>query len=418
MIRKLIRAIYLIVVLCAGVALLVVNVRLYLPAAAAYAAGGVPDDIPAQLAFLRQALDAGAGEEMQQFFPEGYYFSHVLYGLSWAQVGIRGEPYRDDALREARWALERLDTPTGRAAFSPLLDPPYGVFYVGWTNVLRGSLLRLDPDDALLRQQFEADTGALAAAFSAASTPFLTAYPGQAWPVDSVVAMAALALHDQLYPLRYQDVIARWLDGARQRLDPLTGLLPHRVDPFTGTGLETARGSSQSVILRFLHEIDPAWAAEQYRAFRRQFIGFLGTVPGIREYPPGINGEGDVDSGPLIGGLSASATVVTMGAAYTHNDRKLGDAFLHIGESAGLPLTWGGVKRYAFGLLPVGDAFLTWSQTAMPMNTAAGGAVGGAAYPDLVSAGWRLPLHLLSAGAVFLLLLPLVLRRPRRQQGE
>jgi hypothetical protein len=409
-----IRWLYRLCVLLICIVLLVVNARLYIPSAEAYATAAIPESIHAQLIFLGEALRAGAGEAMQGFFPEGYFFSHVLYGLSWVQLGLRAEgELRTEALHEARWALERLDSSAAYGQFSPTLDPPYGVFYVGWKNWLRGGVLLLDPTDAKLQRRFEEDSAALAAAFESSDTPFLTAYPGRAWPVDSVVGIAALSLHDHLLPPQYESLIARWLEMARERLDLFTGLLPHEADPITGRGLGTARGSSQSIILRFLLEIDPVWASEQYAAFRRQFVGFLGTVPGIREYPVGIEGAGDVDSGPLVNGLSASATVVTMGTAFLYNDRELGDAFFHIGESAGMPLYWGDTKRYALGLLPVGDAFLAWSQTALPLVRQ----VEPDAFPVIVSSWWRLPLHILSLGFVALLLLP-EWRRFRRRNSD
>ena len=135
-------------------------------------------------------------------------------------------------------------------------------------------------------------------------------------PVDSTVAIAALRLHDSLLPARFDGTVARWLDGVRQRLDPATGLLPHRVDPVTGAPAEVARGTSQSVIHRFLPEIDPAFAREQYLRFRDSFVvSPLRLGPAVREYPLGTDGAGDVDSGPLLLGVSLSATVVTLGAA-------------------------------------------------------------------------------------------------------
>lgn len=397
-----IRLLYRLFLLCTCLLLLILNVGLYLPTADAYGTTIIPDSAVPQLRFIGEALRSGAGEDMQGLFPEGYFFSHVLYGLSWVQIGLRADgELRDQALLEARWALERLDT-TGRLTFSPDLDPPYGVFYVGWKNWLRGGVLLLDSSDSETQRQFEQDSAALAAAFEASDTPFLSAYPSMAWPVDSVVGIAALSLHDQLLTPRYQTVISRWIEMAREHIDPATGLLPHHVHPITGEGIGTARGSSQSIILRFLPEIDPAWASEQYEVFRSQFVGYVGTVPGIREYPAGVEGAGDVDSGPLVNGLSASATVVSMGTAFIHGDRELGEAFFHIGESAGLPVSLGDTRRYAFGLLPVGDAFLVWSQTAIPFTAP----IPSADFPDVVASWWRVPLHLLSLGMVLLLLMP------------
>jgi len=94
-------------------------------------------DVVAQLRFLRSELGSGLGEEMQGMFPEGYFFSHALYGLAWADVARSDPTYRDEALREARWALERLGSTSGRAAFDARLRPTYGVFYVGWSSRLR-----------------------------------------------------------------------------------------------------------------------------------------------------------------------------------------------------------------------------------------------------------------------------------------
>jgi len=221
-----------------------------------------------------------------------------------------------------------------------------------------------DPEDV---KRFDDDSAALGAAFDAASTPFLPAYPGQAWPVDSTVAIASLALHDRLRPPRFGPTVARWLDAARQRLDPATGLLPHTVDVDTGAPRETARGSSQSVIQRFLVDIDPAFAAEQYPRFRERFVTSpLGLGPAVREYPVGLDGPGDVDSGPLLLGITLSATVVTMGAAQVNGDSALAAGLANYGEFAGLPIDTPWSKRYAFGVLPVGDAFLAWSKTARP----------------------------------------------------
>ncbi|GGL30222.1 hypothetical protein GCM10011588_51220 [Nocardia jinanensis] len=362
-------------------------------------------DIVGQLRFLRSELGSGLGEEMQAMFPEGYFFSYALYGLAWTDIARGDTTYRDEALREARWALARLESPAGKAIFDDSLRPAHGVFYVGWSSRLRGAVIELAGPDAPETVRFVADCAALAAAFDTEG-PFLEAYPGQAWPVDSVVAVAALSLHDRIAgPPRFGTVIAEWSKSARTRLDPATGLLPHRAKPVT----EGARGSSQSVIQRFLPEIDTEWAQEQYRAFRGSFVDIPLGLPGVREYPRGRNGTGDVDSGPLILGVSASATVVAIGAARVHGDRALAGPLTGLGEGLGVPVGAGDTKRYAFGLLPVGDAFLAWSFAAP--STAA------PSYPPVVRWWWRMPWHVLALTIVAVLLLPairVVIRKPRR----
>lgn len=400
-----------------SVAALVGVARLVAPATAAT---GEPPGVARQLTFLRTALDDGAGDAAQALFPEGFFFAHALYGLARVELGLRTPARREESLREARWALGRLESPTGRAPFDPELTPPYGVFHQGWTNWLRGGVLALQPvdrrDPAEVRRFTDA-SAALGAAFDGSASPYLPAYPGQAWPVDSTVAVASLRLHDALLPARFGGTVDRWRDGVRQRLDPGTGLLPHRVDPVTGAPVEGARGTSQSVIHRFLVEIDPVFARQQYLEFRQRFVTTpLGLGPAVREYPDGSSGPGDVDSGPLLLGVSLSATVVTLGAAQVQGDRRLAGALANYGELAGLPVGTPWTKRYALGLLPVGDAFLAWAKTARPwLATLPGGPDPLPAPASVVSSWWRAPLLLLLATVAVLPWVPaLVARRSRR----
>lgn len=183
----------------------VLTARLYTPSPLERDRAEVVADALPRLAFLRQALQAGAGERMQRLFPEGYFFTFALYGLTWVDVGMSDAARRPEALAQARWALAELDSDVGRAPFSAQLTPPHGVFYVGWISWLRGGVVRLagGPAEAPVEaQRFFADTDALAAAFSEqldrTGSPFLPAYPRQAWPVDSTVAVAALRLADHL----------------------------------------------------------------------------------------------------------------------------------------------------------------------------------------------------------------------------
>jgi hypothetical protein len=402
------RALRLLTALVITLSALVAGLRLTLPATPGPA--GEPAGVRRQLTFLREALDRGAGEQAQQLFPEGYFFLHVLYGLAWVELGQRDPELSIVALRESRWALARLDSPAGRAPFSAGLTPSHGVFYRGWTNWLRGGVVGLAASgDPVELARFDADSGELGAAFDASPSPYLAAYPGQAWPVDSTVAIASLRLHDRLRTPRFAGTVGRWLDGVRGRLDPRTGLLPHRVDPVTGAPVEVARGSSQSVIQRFLVDVEPSFAREQYLRFRDRFVVTpLGLGPAVREYPVGLDGPADVDSGPLPLGISVSATVVTLGAAQSQGDARLAGDLANYGELVGLPVDSPWSKRYALGLLPVGDAFLAWAKTARPWVVEVP-----AAPPSSVAWWWRVPPLVVLFAAAATLWLP-ELRRARR----
>ncbi len=418
--RRLLRSGYVTGAVLLSLLVAVINGRLYRPGGGSDDAQCVASDVLPQLRFLREALREGAGERIQALFPEGYFFSHTLYGLAWAEVGSRqgvGDSARAEALAEARWALDRLDSAQGRAPFAERLDPPYGVFYVGWTAWLRGGILRLQPADRRDADEvarFAADCGALAEAFDRSGTPFLCAYPGQAWPVDSVVAVAALRLHDTLLAPRYGTTVARWLGLAQERVDPATGVLPHTADPVTGATIEGARGSSQSLTVRFLPEVEAEWGREQYALFREQFAGALLGLPGVREYPQGVEGPGDVDSGPLIGGVSASATVVGIGAARVNGDARFAGQLCQVVEAFGVPLRWRGAKRYNLGQLPVGDAFLAWAKASRPWVASPTPAP----LPAAVGWWWRWPVHGVSLVVLSAAWLPAWLACRRRRRGS
>jgi hypothetical protein len=395
---------YVAVAVLATLAVLLPNIRLY---RAAQSTG----DVVAQLRYLKGELGDGMGERMQALFPEGYFFSHALYGLAWVDVATAAPGRRAQALAEARWALGRLDSPAGRAPFDAGLRPAYGVFHAGWSARLRGGIVGLAGPRAPEAAVLSAQCAALAAELDRTG-PFLQSYPGQVWPVDSVVAVAALARHDQVLGARYTRPIARWVARVGQGLDPGTGLLPHMTQP----RVEGARGSSQAMIQRFLPEIDRRWAREQYGRYRRLFVtGRLGQ-PAVREYPPGRDGGGDVDSGPLILGVSASATVVAIGAARVQGDRAFAGPATGLGEAIGMPARLGGSKRYALGMLPIGDGFLAWS-TAAPAAAGHGGPL-----PPPVPAWWRLTWHvpslLVLAGLWYAPLRTLRRRRPTVREHQ
>lgn len=415
MLLKLINAGYRVIVALMTIVLIIVQSRLYLPTTAQAGPGKIGPEVPDQLRFVRGALDRGAGTEMQTLFPEGYFFSYVLYGLAWVDLGqslAPNDPLRRTAISEARWAAEQLNTPAGLAPFSPALDPPFGVFAIGWRAWLQGGLLKLlapEQRPAELVEQVVIDCGLLDAAFSRSATPFLSAYPNQAWPVDSVVAVAALRRCDTLFGVQHAPTVERWLSQAKTLLDPATGLLPHRVDPLTGQAIDGARGSSQSIIQRFLPAINTAWGLEQYQRFRELFVTTILGVPGIREYPIGQEGLGDVDSGPLLFGVSLSASAVTLGAARAWGDTTLAEPLRQTGEWLGMPIDWSGERRYAFGLVPVGDAFLVWSKTA-PLWPATTNAPHFAA---VVPTWWRFGAHIAGVALLALLWWPVLRRRTK-----
>lgn len=343
----------------------------------------------AQLAYLESDLDARA-DRMQRLFPEGRVFTLALYGLTWIDIG-RAEPaLRSKALAEARRALVLAEDSISREIFEPASGLPFGVFYEGWVNHLRAGILHLG-GGAAADTAFRASCARLDSAFRA-SGPFLDTYPGAEWPADNAAGAAVLASCGTLLDPRYTRAAQDWLRAALERADPATGLVPHE-------GWSPGpRGESAALMVRFIYEIDPAAAAAQYRGFERTFATrFAGLLPAAREYPRGTAGGGDVDSGPLILGVSAPASVVGGAAARMVGHHAAAADFRASSEVLGMPLQWGGRRSYAFGKLPVGDAFLAWATVVRPWNQPPA-----PASPETPFGGWQ-TVWMLGWGAVLAL---------------
>lgn len=364
----------------------------------------LPPDTPAQLAWLHDALADGAAEEMQGMFPEGYVFTWALYGLTHVQYGLRhsaGSKPRISAEAEARRALAMITTAQARRPFEQTDNPPLGAFYQGWSTWLRGGLLLLQAPNARADEVEQFKTAcALIANTLERHGPWLESYPEKRWPADSVIAAATLRLHDVILPPRYEGVLDRWMAKVERGLDPL-GLIPHAVSP--KGEITRARGSSQALILRFFFDIDPQRTRKWYRTFRQNFVTTVGGLPAVREYPKGRTGPSDVDSGPIIAGASAPAMVVNIGTGMLLGDRPYVDTMIPTIEFVGFALPG---KRYALGMLPVGDAFLAWSKSARPLTRPAMTD----AYSPVVSEWYRWRWHGLAAFFLLLLWLGPLLR--------
>ena len=329
-------------------------------------------DVYQQLQFLKQALhDGNAGADMQQAYPEGYLFLHSLYGLAWCNL-IRTLPHASgvfrEGLAEADWALRQVQTPSAKSTFPENLPLEYGAFYQGWTTYLWGQKLALlapEERNEVEMQQFQAACGKIAAAIATAAPAYLESYTGSAWPADNVVCLAVLALHDRMAGPVYNPLIQGWLHAAQASSDRQTGLLPHAATP-PNDPAENVRGSSQSLMLVFLSEIDPAFARRQLPAYLEAFLDFRFGLPGIREYRKGHTGPGDGDSGPVVLGIGGAASIVGIAALERLGRPDLSRRVRNAVEAVACPISTSQTKRYFFGQVPVADAFLAWSQSFAP----------------------------------------------------
>ncbi|MBK7691772.1 MAG: hypothetical protein IPJ31_11865 [Bacteroidetes bacterium] len=326
------------------------------------------DDILKQLHFIEAELKTNnLANRMQDYFPEGFVFANALYGLSWCEMaGFDSTPsFTNKALNEALFAYGELNSNRAKNFFDEQLKPEYGIFYMGWKNYLLSKVLQIDTNFEQFthyKSVFSAQCQAISMALSQSSTPFLESYKNQTWPADMFAAMASLKNYDKLFGPTYELEIAEWIKKVRTRLDPRTNLIPHRVESDNGRVIEGSRGSSISLIIRLLAEIDSIFAREQFQLYKSIFVTTTFGLPSVREYPTGQNGKGDIDSGPVICGIGFSGTIVSIGSFSMIGDFESAQRQYNTINAFGFATSFGKEKKYVFGLLPIADAFIAWGR--------------------------------------------------------
>lgn len=371
------------------------------------------EDIQLQLHFLEVELKENKlGERMQQLFPEGYIFIHALYGLSWCELALadslHDETLKTKALQEALYAFDQIDSDKARSTFQPELIPAYGIFYCGWKNYLLAKILQVDRSfkgHESYEALFEKQSNEIEAALKLRKHPYLESYSGQAWPADMFVAMASLSNYDRLNTLRFQSDIQSWLEEVKEKLDPKTQLIPHKVHAETAATIEGAKGSSVGLSLRMLGEIDPTFGREQFNLAQTHFITTQFGLPAVREFPQGVDGVADIDSGPVIFGVGFVATIVMTGTMSMYDHPTLANQQYQTIQGFGFETKNDEEKKYLFGVLPMADAFITWGR-ATDLHYSS-------SQPNVSSKNWRLAFHLISVLVLLVLWMPVYWGRVR-----
>lgn len=170
-------------------------------------------------------------------------------------------------------------------------------------------------------------------------------YPGQCYPIDVLPAIAVIERAGQLLEIELGDFVARARRGFEGKLlDPDTQLPSYFADPRQGVGLGPARGVGASYMLIWAGELWPETAKSWYGLYDRQFVQEHSFISGVREFRKGLEGYswlGDVDSGPIVGGLGVAASAFGIAAARVNGDSQLAHALSTQAILASWPLPSG-----------------------------------------------------------------------------
>ncbi len=236
-----------------------------------------------------------------------------------------------------------------------------GHAYLGYSN-LALSMVRLVHPETRFARLHDDLTEALAQRLSAAPHGLFETYPGEAYPADISMVAASIALHDCATASPPRPWWDSWKKSFLHWIDPKSGLAFQSGDPQTGHSIMPPRASGTGLVAFATSFVDKPLSQQLYAALARAREDFLG-YGAIREYPVGVDGSGDIDSGPVILGVSVSATGFALSSAKLHGDSSLFTALFRTADFWGVPMHRPRGMRYLSGG-PLGNAILLAMTTA------------------------------------------------------
>ncbi|MBS1149759.1 MAG: hypothetical protein H6Q89_1457 [Myxococcaceae bacterium] len=329
---------------------------------------GFPEGVAQQVKWLEATLDDEDAAANQHAFPEGELFTWEFYSLALFNLAEETHAPEDveRAIKVARAVLPKMDAMLTHVPFSRMKARRLrgGICWFSGQNLVRARLVALAGERATAKevQRFHDDSALLFGEFSRSKTAVLEAHPGQSWPVDSLFGFESLQLHDRLFGTAWFRAFDTWVAAMESTKDKATGLHVSFLH-LDGRVRDVPRGCALSWSLAVLPRLHPRIAAEQWAAYKKSFFGCTAGVCLVREYPPGVDRAGDVDSGPVVNGYGMSATAFALAAARANGDRETAAALERLGESFGSPVVTAAGKRYLNGTVPMFDVLSLWVRT-------------------------------------------------------
>ncbi len=247
-------------------------------------------------------------------------------------------------------------------------DPAGASVFVDGEIALVLGARRFVRDDPTVAAEHRARVAAIAAQIERSPSLLAESYPGEAWLFCNTNALVAIRMADVLDGSDHGGLVARWVAHARTALvDPATGLLGSEFS-WQGAPRDGPEGSSLWLVAANLRLLDDGFAQEQYARAKQALLGRVLGLGYAREWPTATHGTVDVDSGPVVPvlGASASSSGFALLAARVFDDQRSFDSLARSLDAADLVLALDPALA-AMADNAMGDAVLLYALGAGPL---------------------------------------------------
>jgi hypothetical protein len=335
-----------------------------------------------QLAIWRDpTLRAQELEAMQKRNPEWDFMTRTYFVLALANIALRDSAYEDlaceiiDAILEDTLQLEKKRGHNyfllGYASAKPWVMRPARSQFIDGEIAIMMAARRFIREDLSLREPLQERVRIMIARMEQSPVLCAESYPDQCWLFCNAVGVAAIRMMDVLDGADHSAFLAKWISTAKTKLSHSpSGLLisSYAVDGTPDPTGECPEGSTIFMSANMLEVVDAPFAQDQYRRAERMLgLSFLGFGY-AQEWPSTCDGTMDVDSGPVVPFLNASAGasgMAILGAAAFDDEAYL-YRLLRSLEFAAFPREENGQLIYQASN-PVGDAVLLYGLVEGPL---------------------------------------------------
>jgi hypothetical protein len=201
-------------------------------------------------------------------------------------------------------------------------------------------------------------------------SPVLSAesYQNEYWMFDNCNALAAIKISDFLDNTDHSRFLSRWISTAKEKLiHPETGLL---ISCYTNSGfpLQGPEGSSIWVTAHYLQIIDEEFARDQYQRAKKELARSVLGFGYSAEWPGSWKNPADIDSGPIVPVLEASAGAsgLAIVGASAFDDKQFLSELITSLNLAAFPMRTDDTLKYCASN-QVGDSALLYAMTLGPI---------------------------------------------------
>ena len=247
--------------------------------------------------------------------------------------------------------IGRIESDRALSVFDTNLVPKYGAFYQGWSNLVystyaKSKLLEYSNISSVVALKAEAFE-TLIDSIQTDSLRIIETYTESNWPADNLIAIMSIG---------NKSLQSQWIDLLLKTSDHESGLINH-----SGSQRSIVRGSSTAMMTYCLNKSGYGDIEGYNDKFEEIFIDSYFGIQLVKENQDGSNIM-DVDSGPVVFGYGASATIMNIKAQAS------------LGKSSSR-ITWGAMNlislpinifRRKYLILkkePMLDLFMLWAST-------------------------------------------------------